>query len=169
MDCDGQWLHRVGTTRNLFVGKRCISSVNWWQQLLPRVRCGNLLALQRRTCGERTRVPAQSVSATFHLSTHPCHLVSTLLLEGAHILEAHMPGRTYRGRNCRGAHAGAMPGGAHAGGASGHKPVLYIIAYADRADRALNVSLSLWPICGPVANRTGGSGPCMGVWRIYNQ
>jgi hypothetical protein len=114
MDCDGQWLHRVGTTRNLFVGKRCISSVNWWQQLLPRVRCGNLLALQRRTCGGRTRVPAQSVSATFHLSTHPCHLVSTLLLEGAHILEAHMPGRTYRGRNagahmpgrsCRGAHA----------------------------------------------------------------
>jgi hypothetical protein len=105
MDCGGQWLHRVGTTRNLFVGKRCISSVNWWQQLLAPVRCGNLLALQRRTCGERTRVPAQSVSATFHPSTHPCHLVSTLLLEGAHILEAHMPGRTYRGRNCRGAHA----------------------------------------------------------------
>jgi hypothetical protein len=68
IDCDGQWLHRVGTTRNLFVGKRCISSVNRWQQLLSRVRCGNLLALQRRTCGGRTRVPAQSVSATFHPS-----------------------------------------------------------------------------------------------------
>jgi hypothetical protein len=74
------------------------------------------------------RVPAQSVSAMFHLSTHPCHLLSTLLHEGAHIFEAHMPGRTYRGRKCRGAHAGAiMPGrtclGAHMpGGASGHKP-----------------------------------------------
>jgi hypothetical protein len=44
-------------------------------------------------------VPAQSVSATFHPSTHPCHLVSTLLhVPGAHILEAHMPGRTCRGR-----------------------------------------------------------------------
>jgi hypothetical protein len=102
MDCDGQWLHRMGTTRNLFVGKRYISSVNWRQQLLPRVRCGNLLALQRRTCEERTRVPAQSVSVTFHPFTHPCHLVSTLLLEGAHILEAHMPGaRKYSRRESR--------------------------------------------------------------------
>jgi hypothetical protein len=40
--------------------------------------------------------------------------------------------------------------------------VLYIIAYADRANRALNISLSLWPSCGPAANRTGASGPCMG-------
>jgi hypothetical protein len=97
-----------GTTRNLFVGKRCISSVNWRQQLLPRVRCGNLLAFQRRTCGERTRVQAQSVSATFHLSSHPCHLVPTLLLEG----------RTYWRRTCRGAHTGGATAGAHMPGRS---------------------------------------------------
>jgi hypothetical protein len=124
MDCDGQWLHRVGTTRNLFVGKRCISSVNWWQQLLPRVRCGNLLALQRRTCGERTRVPAQSVSATFHLSTYHATCCQYF----------YMRGRMYWRRTCRGAHTGGtnagahMPGrscrGAHAGGASGHKPIM---------------------------------------------
>jgi hypothetical protein len=95
MDCDGQWIHRVGTTHNLFVGKRCISSVNWWQQLLSRVRCGNLLALQRRTCGGRTRVPAQSVSATFHTLTH------ATCCQHLHA-EAHMPGRT-----CQGSNAGA--------------------------------------------------------------
>jgi hypothetical protein len=101
MDCDGQWLHRVGTTHNLFVGKRCISSVNWWQQLLSRVWCGNLLALQRRTCRGRTRVPAQSVSATFHPLTHAtccqhftCGGARTGGAHaGAHIPGAQMPGR----------------------------------------------------------------------------
>jgi hypothetical protein len=63
------------------------------------------------------RVPAQSVSAMFHLSTHPCHLLSKLLHEGAHILEAHIPGAQMPGRTCHGDHAGAhMPGGAHAWG-----------------------------------------------------
>jgi hypothetical protein len=51
----------------------------------------------------RTHARAGAVGGSeFHLSTHPCHLLSTLLHEGAHILEAHMPGRT-----CLGAH---MPG-----------------------------------------------------------
>jgi hypothetical protein len=47
-------------------------------------------------------VPAQSVSATFHPSTHPCHLLSTLTCGGAHTggahAGAHIPGAQMPGR-----------------------------------------------------------------------
>jgi hypothetical protein len=56
----------------------------------------------------RTHARAGAIGVCDVPSTHPCHLVSTLLHAGAHILEAHMPERTYRGRKCRGAHAGAV-------------------------------------------------------------
>jgi hypothetical protein len=92
-----------GSTHNLFVGKQCISSVNWCQQLLPRIRCGNLLGIAEVHM-RRMHTCAGAIGVCGVPSTHPCHLVSTVLhVPGVHILEAHIPGAQMLGHTCLGA------------------------------------------------------------------
>jgi hypothetical protein len=103
-----------------------LNSVNWWQQLLPGVRCGNLLAMRRT----HARAGAISVCDVPSIHSPMPPDVNTFTWGGAHIggahAGAHIPGAQLPGRTCRGDHAGAhMPGGAPAGGASGHKPTPY--------------------------------------------
>jgi hypothetical protein len=60
----------------------------------------------------RTHARAGAISVCDVPSTHPCHLVSTLLHAGAHILEAHIPGAHMPGRSSRSARLGAHMQGA---------------------------------------------------------